>query len=776
MTEPPISENELSRITSLKSLKILDTLKEERFERITKIAQEIFNVPIVLVSLVDVERQWFKSCIGLSVSEVPRSVSFCGHAILKDDPFIINDARSDPRFCDNPLVVGNPFIRFYAGIPIHGPFGERIGSFCVIDSKPRQMSKEEINTLKGLASWVDRELNLSGTELSNLRLELALTGSKVGVWDWMDFDSNVEWWSDDFYSVLGYQRNDLLPTLENFKNLLYPNDQKRTFELLDEHFKNSRPFDLEYRLKTKNLGYRWFHGRGMCIRNEQGKPIRMIGTIIDIHDRKVLEKSLTDQKFALDQHAIVAVTDKNMKIIYTNDKFCEISKFSREELIGQDHVMINSGYHSKEFMRNLRQTISSGKVWKGEIKNKAKDGSYYWVDTTITPFLDDEGVPFQYIAIRKDITKRKHVELELQESKERFNLATNSARIGVWEWNIVSNELIWDDHMYALYGIKSSDFSGAYSAWEQGILPEDRQKAVQELQDGVSGKKQFDTEFRVLWPNKTVKYIKAFGMVVRDPDGGPLKMIGVNWDISFRKEQELKIIEKSNELERSNKELEQFAYVASHDLQEPLRMVSSFCGKLDMKYKDKLDDVAKEYIHFAVDGAKRMQGLIDALLMYAKSGKKEVLMNQVDLNLLVAKVVHDMNIRIQENNAIIKIGHLPVIMANEIQMHQLFQNFISNALKYRGQADPIVEIKAHQEKDLWHFSVSDNGIGIEEEHFAKIFVIFQRLHTREEYQGTGIGLALCKKIVENYGGKAWLSSQPGKGTTFYFTLNVKECA
>jgi signal transduction histidine kinase len=228
----------------------------------------------------------------------------------------------------------------------------------------------------------------------------------------------------------------------------------------------------------------------------------------------------------------------------------------------------------------------------------------------------------------------------------------------------------------------------------------------------------------------------------------------------------------SEELARSNRELEQFAYIASHDLQEPLRMVSSFCQKLESRYKDKLDQDANEYIHFAVDGAKRMQLLIDALLSYARVGKKEVTIQEVDLNKVLLTILHDLDAVIKQNDATIKVGELPVVMANQIQMSQLFQNFMTNALKFKGERKPVVEISSRKEKEGWEFVVSDNGIGIDEKHFPKMFAIFHRLHERGNYPGTGIGLALCKKIVENFNGKIWVTSKVGEGTSFHFTLDV----
>lgn len=225
------------------------------------------------------------------------------------------------------------------------------------------------------------------------------------------------------------------------------------------------------------------------------------------------------------------------------------------------------------------------------------------------------------------------------------------------------------------------------------------------------------------------------------------------------------------ELERSNRELEEFAYVASHDLQEPLRMVSGFTQLLERKYKDNLDDKAKEYIHFANDGAVRMQGLIEALLQYSRVGKKEAALEEVDLNDVMAQVRTNLDVLIKETRPDIKFPQLPVLRVNRTQMIQLFQNLIANALKFRQQDQPpVVEISCEIKNEYWQFSVKDNGIGFDPKFSEKVFVIFQRLHPAKKYPGTGIGLSLCKKIVENHKGKIWVESEPGKGSTFHFII------
>jgi signal transduction histidine kinase len=243
-------------------------------------------------------------------------------------------------------------------------------------------------------------------------------------------------------------------------------------------------------------------------------------------------------------------------------------------------------------------------------------------------------------------------------------------------------------------------------------------------------------------------------------------------DITERKQAEKNLQKSLADLERSNKELQQFAYVASHDLQEPLRMVASFTQLLEKRYSDKLDTDAKEFIGFAVDGANRMQRLINDLLAFSRLGTKREPFKLIDCHAILSQAIANLNVAIRENHAITTDDNLPTVTADPAQMKQLFQNLIGNAIKFRRDESPRIHVSAERKENEWVFSVRDNGIGIEQQYKNRIFEIFQRLHSRDEYPGTGIGLAICKRIVERHGGRIWVESEAGKGSTFFFTLRV----
>ncbi len=374
---------------------------------------------------------------------------------------------------------------------------------------------------------------------------------------------------------------------------------------------------------------------------------------------KKFDKGLPSQDFsyliaAIDEAAIVAVTDKHGIITYVNKKFCAISQYSEDELVGKTHRVINSHTHPKEFFADMWKTISAGETWEGEIHNRAKDGTFYWVNTTIVPFLDKDGKAERYIAVRYEITERKLAEEEL------------------------------------------------------------------------------------------IIYAKK--------------------------------------LEVSNQELTDFASVAAHDLQEPLRKIQSFADRVKIISKNTIPADAVDYLDRVQTSARRMQTLINDLLTYSRVTTKAQPFVQISLERVLKEVCSDLEIRIEQSNGKVNFHNLPSIEADETQMHQLFLNLVGNGLKFhKKDISPIVDISAEIKNEsslgeggsVCRILTKDNGIGFDEKYLDRIFTIFQRLHGRHEYEGTGIGLAVCRKIVDRHGGTITAESHIGEGATFIVCLPVK---
>ena len=260
-------------------------------------------------------------------------------------------------------------------------------------------------------------------------------------------------------------------------------------------------------------------------------------------------RELKDVMTALDQHAIVVTTDAQGSITSVNDQFCEISGYARHELLGQNNRILKSGVHPESFFQEMYRSITHGHVWRGDVCNRAKDGHLYWVQTTITPFMDERGKPTSYVAIRADITARKLSEERLRQSEERLQLATRSGGVGIWEWDLAPNLLQWDDVMLGLYGLTRDNFTGAIDAWQVGVHPDDLERCLTETQEAIHGIRPFDTEFRVVHPDGSVHHLKTSADVVRDEHGQALRLVGVSWDITASKRKDAELDQYRNHLE-----------------------------------------------------------------------------------------------------------------------------------------------------------------------------------------------------------------------------------
>lgn len=342
--------------------------------------------------------------------------------------------------------------------------------------------------------------------------------------------------------------------------------------------------------------------------------------------------------------------------------------------------------------------------------------------------------------------------------------------MGSWEWNIITNKEVWSDEQYRIFGYEPNEVAATYTLFQNALHPDDKAAVGIAVEQALAGIKPFAMEYRIIRKDGIVRYIEAKGEIERDREGKPLIMRGTVLDITERKETEEKLKHYYLALDAKNKEIEQFAFIASHDLQEPLRTINSFNELLANEYADKFDDNGRIYVKYISQSALRMRELITGLLDYSRLGSKRVL-RKTDCNALLKDVVSNLHTAISESGAVIEAGTLPVIAAYELELSLLFQNLISNAIKFRKKEVVLhLKITAEQTNNEWKFAFADNGIGIREKHFEKIFVIFQRLHSHESYEGTGIGLSHCKKIVELHGGKIWIESTVGIGSTFYFTM------
>ena len=431
---------------------------------------------------------------------------------------------------------------------------------------------------------------------------------------------------------------------------------------------------------------------------------------------------------------------------------------------------------------------AEGGVFDVEFRIRRHDGVYRWFKTRATPLCErgrvlkwfGSNTDIQDLRDARDVLEQLNQNLEhrvgertveLSRALERVRLATAAASMGIWDWNVGDNVLVWDETMYQVYGIAPQSFNDALSAWRATVHPEDLPEFERQLRRALAAGTDYETSFRILRPDQQVRHIRGTAVAHAGPDGHTTRIVGVNIDVTAQRAAETALRKRRVELERSNQDLEQFAYVASHDLQEPLRAVAG-CGQiLKRRYGEgQLDPMATQLIDHMVEGAARMQALILDLLAFSRVGARGHELVPVESEEALKRAIQQLESALNETDARVEVKPLPRVTGDVDQITQLFQNLMGNALKYRGEQPVRIQVDAQTNGDSYEFSVRDNGIGIEPQYFEKIFVLFQRLHTREEYPGTGIGLAICKKIVERHGGRIWVESSVGQGSAFHFTL------
>jgi len=467
----------------------------------------------------------------------------------------------------------------------------------------------------------------------------------------------------------------------------------------------------------------------------------------------------------------VLVTDMRGKILDENVRALQFLLYKKPELAHLNVLNVISG-SSSALIAQIRENLRGQRFTLIQAHCVRKNGTTFPAEIAVNRLhLTPEGELCWFI---RDITERERARKEIQKANERFRLASRAVNSAIYDWDIEKNSMIWTDGLTEVFGYDLDEVDPTFEWRISHIHPEDRQRVLDQISDDIRAGQDFVAEYR--FRTRDDRYLDVWdrGRVVQSSRGPTVRMVGSITDITERKRAERELRETTDELARSNADLQQFAYVASHDLQEPLRMVASFVQLLERRFRGAIDKEADEWIEYVVDGVKRMQQLISDLLQYSRVGTRGKAFQQIDLQKVLDRVLANLKATIQESEAKITCDPMPTVLGDDVQLCQLLQNLIGNAVKFQPEGvTPEVRIGAERHENTWTFSVRDNGIGIDPQYVERIFVIFQRLHSRNEYEGTGIGLAICKKIAERHGGTIWVESEVGKGATFFFTIPAK---
>jgi PAS domain S-box-containing protein len=470
-----------------------------------------------------------------------------------------------------------------------------------------------------------------------------------------------------------------------------------------------------------------------------------------------------------------------------NDHFYSILKTTTEEmgghtmsaeLYGQRFLHPDDGPMLQEEIKNAIETTDPNYSRSLEHRIIYPNGQIGYLAVRFFVVKDENGRTIKTVGANQDITEQVLAAEQIRAVKERYELVHQATNDVIYEWDIVNDVNYWGEGYETLFGHTRTGEKMPTETWVDNLHPDEKDELFSATYEAFKNKEtSLSRELRFRCADGSYKTVFDNLIILYNEQQQPIKIIGAMQDITELKKNEVAIRElnenlnkRAGELAASNEELERFAYVASHDLQEPLRMVSSFLQLLQKKYESLLDETGSQYINFAVDGADRMKRLILDLLEYSRVGTNQDKQVHTDIGEIATQVMDIFADKIHETGAVIKIHSLPSIKVNASQITQLIQNLVGNAFKYNTSAIPEIEIGCEEKKDAWQFFVKDNGIGIDPRFFDKVFIIFQRLHNKNQFSGTGIGLAICKKIVEKHGGNIWIESSPGNGSRFLFTI------
>ncbi len=643
------------------------------------------------------------------------------------------------------------------------------------------------------------------------RLSLALTASNQGLYD-LNLKTGEAIVNPEYALMLGYDPLTFQETNAKWLERIHPDDQEAVANIYQAYVAQEIPeYKVEFRQRTQTGAWKSILSLGKIVAwDEWGHPVRMIGTHTDISDRKKAEMALQQlnqeledkveertqalwqvnslQRAILDgaDYAFIS-TDLNGVIQTFNEAAVRMLGYSANEVIGKvtpaiihepQEVIDKAATLSVELGQDIPigfevfvAKASLGLTSENEWTYIRKDGSRFPVLLSVTALKDIKQQIIGFLGIAQDISDRKQAEVQLRNLSDRLTLATNSAALGIWDWDVTQNILVWDDRMYELYGITPNRFTSIYEDWSNRLHPDDRSATELAIQQALTGEKDYEPEFRVVHPDGTIHFIQGYALVQRNVQGEAQRMVGINVDITDRKLAESQIQQTTAQLLASNQELEAFAYSVSHDLRAPLRAIDGFSNALMEDYGDKFDAEARDYFDRIRRNINRMGMLIDGLLRLSRVSRSEMQYIDVNLSALVQEQVKELQVLEPERKVEVIIMPNIFVSADLTLMRVVINNLVQNAWKFTSHhASSRIEFGVMPQEDQLIYFIRDDGAGFDMSFAKMLFGVFQRLHNTNEFTGTGIGLAIVQRAIHRHGGKVWAEGYAEKGATIYFTV------
>jgi PAS domain S-box-containing protein len=767
----PHLSNEIERLAALRRYEILDTMPEQALDDLTMLAGHICDAPIALISLVDEQRQWFKSKVGLSITETARDISFCGHVIAQPDLFVVPDADLDDRFADSPLVTGEPHVRFYAGMPLITPDGYGLGTLCVFDRVPRRLSSTQEEALRALSRQVMAQLNLrrQSRELleSETRLFHVFRNCPVGV--------AIHRWSDRtfvdvnaaFTTLFGFERDELFGHTTEEMGIV---EAHATAELrarigVDKTASNA---ELEVRTREGRIRHVLL---GTNLTELYGEP-HTITTFVDITERRVAEIA-SNRLAAIVESSSDAIIGKDLDGMITswNRGATKIFGFEPSEIIGSS-IMRLIPHDREDEERHILQQIRSGQsIESFETVRRAKDGQLLDVSVTASPIKDAAGRVIGASKVARNITERKRAEAALKASEERMRFALENAEIGIWDIDYATGVVRWSTTLEAQYGLQPGAFVGTIEAVVERVHPDDRSAVSSTLRTAAMSGEDFTMLNRSIWPNGEVHWLSGAGRFQLGDGGRPTRGLGISMDITERR-----TLEEQYQQAQKMEAVGRLAGGVAHDFNNLLTVILGYCELL-LRDIDEGDRRRNDVAEIQSAGARATR-LTRQLLAFSR--KQIVEPAILDFNQLATDLEAMLGRLIGEDVEIVLdlVPDVWCVMADRGQIEQIVMNLFVNArdampdggvitLQTENVALDAQYSNAHpgaSAGDYVALVVTDTGTGMTPAVQARIFEPF--FTTKEVGRGTGLGMATVFGIVAQSGGSIDVRSEINRGTSF----------
>lgn len=605
--------------------------------------------------------------------------------------------------------------------------------------------------------------------------------SGLGFW-YVDLDKKTSYW-DDYTKAIHEVPHDFESNIENGIEFYKEGDSRdKISKIVGDLIETGAPFDTELQIVTFRKREVWVRAIGQP-HYENDKLIGLYGTFqdIDAQKKKLEEVNLLKERLILATTAAeIGVWDWDIQndVLVWDDMMYRFYGVNKSDF-AEAYEAWQKGLHPDDAEKgnhNIELALNGEKDFDTSFRVIHPDGSIKFIGAKAKVLRDSKGKPLRMIGTNWDLTDELKSKKKIQDFANKMAMAQNIAKFGVWEWDLENNGLSWDKYQFELYGASEQDVinNDPMEFWSRRVHPDDEKIMNKATNDALAGVCKLDTLFRILLPSGEIKHIRAVGHVERNEKGEPQNFMGINWDVSneLKKTQDLEFQNKrltdlSEKLKKSNESLEEFAYIASHDLKTPIRNMATFAQFLHEDYSDVLDEQGLEMLSGIKMQAKRMTNLVDDLLTYSRVNKMKLEKKQVNLNSLVKSAIELLGFS-KAGAVEVEVKDLGTLKVDPVRMREVFNNLITNAVKYNNS--DVKQVVIWREGDIIY--VKDNGIGINEKYKNKVFAFFKRLHAKDEYGGgTGAGMAIVKKVLDQHNATIDFKSKEGEGTTFILDFN-----